>query len=142
MKVKKPCRSILWWHSSELKCIFFLIEHLERIHQAFFVDPPTFGALPLPLLSRFFTINTSVCSLSPPLHGQHRYLCKVSMPDETKIKCALIAACTVACVRGEEDLPRGNDIFSLSFSDDNSSLLNKLHRIYAVIITFPNNKKN
>lgn len=58
------------------------------------------------------------------------------MPDETKIKCALIAACTVACVRGEEDLPRGNDIFSLPFSDDNSPLLNELHRIYAVVITF------
>lgn len=56
------------------------------------------------------------------------------MPDETKIKFTLIAACTLACVRGEEDLPRGNDIFSLPFSDDNSLMLNKLRWIYAVII--------
>lgn len=64
------------------------------------------------------------------------------MPDETKIKCTLIAACTLACVRGEEDLPRGNDIFSLPFSDDNSLLLNKLRRIYAVIITSTTKLRN
>lgn len=64
------------------------------------------------------------------------------MPDETKIKCTLIAACTLACVRSEEDLPRGNDIFSQPFSDDNSLLLNKLLRIYAVIITFTAKLRN
>lgn len=46
------------------------------------------------------------------------------MPDETKIKCTLIAASALVCVRGEQDLPRGNDIFRLQFSDYNLLLFN------------------
>lgn len=47
------------------------------------------------------------------------------MPDETKIKCTLIAAFALVCVRGEEDLPRGNYIFRPQFSDDDLLLFNE-----------------
>lgn len=41
------------------------------------------------------------------------------MPDETKFKCTLIAALALVCGEGEEDLPKGNDIFRAQFGDDN-----------------------
>ncbi len=54
------------------------------------------------------------------------------MPDETKIKCTLIAACAPVCARGEEDLPRGNDIFRPRFSDDDLLLFNEREKYYLV----------